>query len=60
MNKIEEYIKFICKNTRGTKKEIEELKQETNVHIKHMTTRQIPFYIEKHLQSKHYFLVSSL
>ena len=33
MNKIEEYINFICKNTRGTKKEIEELKQEMRSHL---------------------------
>jgi len=33
MKKIEEYINFICKNTRGTKKEIEELKQEMRSHL---------------------------
>src|SRR5665647_510298 len=33
MNKIEKYINFICKNTRGTKKEIEELKQEMRSHL---------------------------
>jgi len=33
MKKIEEYISFICKNTRGTKKEIEELKQEMRSHL---------------------------
>lgn len=33
MNKIEEYINYICKNTRGTKKEIEELKQEMRSHL---------------------------
>ena len=33
MNKIEEYIKFICKNSRGSKKEIEDLKQEMRSHL---------------------------
>lgn len=33
MREIEEYINFICKNTRGTKKEIEELKQEMTSHL---------------------------
>ena len=33
MNKIEKYINFICKNSRGSKKEIEELKQEMRSHL---------------------------
>ncbi|MDR3602320.1 MAG: permease prefix domain 1-containing protein [Desulfosporosinus sp.] len=33
MNKIEKYINFICKNSRGSKKEIEDLKQEMRSHL---------------------------
>ena len=33
MNKIEKYIKFICKNSMGSKNEIEDLKQEMRSHL---------------------------
>jgi len=33
MNKIDKYINFICKNSRGSKKEIEDLKQEMRSHL---------------------------
>lgn len=33
MNKIEEYIKFICKNSMGSKNEIEDLKREMRSHL---------------------------
>jgi len=33
MNKIEAYINFICENSRGSKREIEDLKQEMRSHL---------------------------
>ncbi|MDQ7097010.1 permease prefix domain 1-containing protein [Desulfosporosinus sp. PR] len=33
MKKIEEYVQFICKNSRGSRKELEDLKQEMKSHL---------------------------